>query len=222
MWWPVHPRQLQRALLRRAALQYARHGWPVVPGAYRTGARFACDRAGCPTSGCHPAYENWRHVASCDVVNVLGWWARRDHSVLLATGSGCDVIEAPGWAGEAALEMLGETGCPVAITPTGSWLFFVRPGEGLRPERPGEGLRPELANRPDVVRHTSGSWVPAPPTRFPEGRVRWRVAPQTVEWRLADPYRVQQALLDAPRPVASRRTTSPVGTTSPVVRAVPH
>lgn len=197
MWWPVHPRRLQRALLRRAALQYARHGWPVVPGAYRSGTRFRCDRAGCPTSGCHPAYEDWPRAASCEVVNVLGWWARRDHSVLLATGVGCDVIEAPAWAGEAVVQTLGEHAGPVAITPTGSWLFFVRPGEGLRPE---------LAERPDVVRHTSGSWVPAPPTRFPEGRTRWRVSPPAVEWRLADPYRVQQALLDAQCPAAPRRS----------------
>ncbi|MGH3716455.1 MAG: bifunctional DNA primase/polymerase [Micromonosporaceae bacterium] len=200
MWWSVHPRRLQRALLRRAALQYARHGWAVVPGAYHSGSRFLCDRAGCPTTGCHPAYEDWLRAASCDVINVVSWWARREHSVLLATGYGCEVIEVPGWAGEAALTQLGDDTGPVAITPTGSWLFFVRPGEGLRPE---------LADRLDVLRHASGSWVPAPPTRFPEGRVRWQVAPQAVGWRLADPYAVQQALVDDGRP-AIRRWTAPV------------
>ncbi|MGH3716601.1 MAG: bifunctional DNA primase/polymerase, partial [Micromonosporaceae bacterium] len=118
-----------------------------MPGAYHSGTRFLCDRAGCPTSGCHPAYEDWLDTASCEQLSVVTWWAHRGHSVLLATGAGCDVIEVPAALGEPALEQLGDAAGPVAVTPTGSWLFFVRPGEGLRPE---------LAERLDVLRHTSG------------------------------------------------------------------
>jgi hypothetical protein len=64
---------------------------------------------------------------------------------------------------------------------------------------PGDSLRPELAAHLDVVLHGPGSWVPAPPTRTPLGRVRWEVHPAVTGWRLPDPYAVQAALLaDAP------------------------
>src|SRR5438874_1792835 len=63
--------------------------------------------------------------------------------------------------------------------------------------RPGAALRPELAGRTDVVLHGAGSWIPAPPTRAPEGRARWVVSPAEVDWRLPDAEPVQQRILDA-------------------------
>jgi hypothetical protein len=94
---------------------------------------------------------------------------------------------------------------PVAVGATGRWLFFVRPGCALRPE---------LANYLDVVRHGAGSWVPAPPSRMPEGVVHWAVAPRKVHWRLPDPEAVQQSLADAlaalGRRPASTRSAHPI------------
>src|SRR4051812_48767070 len=75
-----------RVRLRGAALRYAAHGWAVTPGACLGGARFACDRAGCPIMGCHPAIESWEDTASADPARVTAWWRRRPHTVLLATG----------------------------------------------------------------------------------------------------------------------------------------
>ncbi len=190
MGWLVHPHRLQRALLRRAASQYARHGWPVVPGAYPSGARFLCDRAGCPTSGCHPAFEDWQGAASHDPVAIARWWSLRSHSVLLPTGIAFDVIDTPERLGAPAVRLLydSQVATPVAVTPTGRWMFFVRHGDGLRPE---------LAEQLHVLLHAGNSWVPAPPTRYPEGRVYWQVSPGSVGWQLPDTYRVQRALTEA-------------------------
>jgi hypothetical protein len=78
-------------------------------------------------------------------------------------------------------------GGPVSVTPAGHWMILVRPGSILRPQ---------LMGRTDVVLHGLGSWVPAPPTREPAGRVRWVVSPAEVRWRLPDPDRVQAQLVD--------------------------
>jgi len=135
---------------------------------------------------------------------VAGWWRRRPHSVLLATGWAFDVIEVPGAAG---LRTLGQarlragfgadTGAgPVAVTPAGRWMFLVRPGVPLRPE---------LESCLDVVRHGRGSWIPAAPSRMPDGLVRWAVTPESVGWRLPDSDGVQELLIRA----LGRRAAAP-------------
>jgi hypothetical protein len=205
----VPPALVDRVRLRRAALRYVEHGWAVIPGACLAGNRFVCGRPGCPIMGCHPAPEGWEDSASTDVAKVATWWRRRPHTVLLATGITFDVLEVPAALG---LRVLGATRLhagvvgpdrtavrgPVAVTPAGRWMFLVRPGESLRPE---------LENCLDVVRHGTGSWVPAAPSRMPEGPVRWAVPPEQTLWRLPDPGAVQGMLVDALR--ALGRTVRP-------------
>jgi hypothetical protein len=226
---PVGFGALRRGLLRRAALRYAEHGWPVVPGAFPSAGGFRCDRAGCPARGCHPAFEEWPQAASTDPATVVRWWSGRSHSVLFPTGVVFDVIEAPADIGEVVARRRSRAyrsgnrdrprlrgpaaRCPVAVTPTGRWMFFVRPGEDLR-----RGL----AERLTVLRHGVGSWVPAPPTRFPEGRVFWQVPPEAVGWLLGDPRKVQRALVRAGEPeragpeyLLSPRVRSPGSAGSP-------
>jgi hypothetical protein len=204
------PTILDRVRLRRAALRYAAHGWAVTPGACLDGHRFDCARPGCPIMGCHPAIESWEDAASADADLVSAWWRRRPHAVLLATGQAFDVLEVPAALG---LRVLGSARLhagvlgrehvdargPVAATPAGRWMFLVRPGTLLRPE---------LDRRLDVVRHGHGSWVPAAPSRMPDGPVRWAVAPDETGWRLPESAIVQARLVDAlaatgHRPVAS-------------------
>lgn len=213
MWWSsrppfVHPsaarpRRLtllhDRARLRRGALRCAEHGWDVTPGAHLAGNRFVCARPGCPTTGCHPALERWDEAASADREQVMAWWQRQPHALLLPTGRAFDVLEVPAHLGLRVLGAArlhagvvgpgrGQVRGPVAVTPTGRWMFLVRPGDPLRPE---------LADSLDVVRHGPGSWIPAPPTRLPEGLVRWSVSPEETRWRLPDSYAVQGMLVDA-------------------------
>jgi hypothetical protein len=72
------------------------------------------------------------------------------------------------------------------VAPPGRWMFLVRAGDGLRPE---------LARNAGVVLHRRGSWIPAPPTRLPGGRVRWLTAPDECDWRLPDALAVQRWLI---------------------------
>jgi hypothetical protein len=174
----------QRGVLRRAAQRYAGRGWRVVPGAFLIGDRYVCGPL-CPTVACHPAVDHWERTASSDLSEVDSWWEQTPFSVLLATGHAFDVIEAPARLGAPAAHRYRTLG-PIAVTPAGRWMFLVRPGESLRPE---------LAAQLDVVLHGQNSWIPAPPTRTPHGRVRWECAPAAVDWRLPDPYDVQQVLL---------------------------
>lgn len=187
---------VDRARLRRAALRYAEYGWPVTPGAALAGDRFACGRPGCPTTGAHPALDRWEAAATTDAARLAGWWRERAHGVLLATGSAFDVLDVPARLGLDVVNLLrlhaatpggGRSRGPVAVTPTGRWMFLVRPGDPLCPE---------LEACLDVVRHGAGSWIPAPPTRTVEGRVRWQISPMQVMLHLPTSYEVQELLVD--------------------------
>ena len=203
--------RLDRKRLRRAALRYAEHGWAVTPGARLSGLRFVCGRPGCPIMACHPALESWADTATAEAGQVRKWWRHRSYSVLLATGRHFDVLEVPSAIGLRALGtaqlhsgVLGteraDARGPVAVTAAGRWMFLVRPGVPLRAE---------LDRRLDVVRHGLGSWIPAAPSRMPEGPVRWAVPPEQVQWRLPDAEVVQSLLADAVGSVRPARPTVP-------------
>jgi bifunctional DNA primase/polymerase-like protein len=192
-----------RAALRRAAIRYAAHGWPVIPGAYLVHDRFLCGPL-CPTVGCHPAVPDWPRQATVDRATVTGWWSAGAYSVLLATGTAFEVIDTPARFGASAAAVLGGTG-PVAVTPTGRWLYLVAPGTPLRAE---------LAARFDVVLHGPDSWIPVPPTVSPTGPIRWHIAPHRIGWRLADAGQVQRVLLAELR--GSTRTPANTGRTTAV------
>jgi hypothetical protein len=218
MWGSVRPKfihlaPLDRVRLRRIAVRYAAHGWEVTPGACLAQQRFVCGRAGCPTKGCHPALEDWEQAATTDPARIANWWQHRPHALLLATGRAFDVIEVPAYLGRHVLDAIrpdprptgparsvrdgrshgrgrGRSRAPVAVTPAGRWMFLVRPGDPLRPE---------LDQCLYVVRHGLGSWIPAPPTRLPEGPVRWAVSPEETRWQLPESYAMQGLLIDALR-----------------------
>ena len=173
--------ELDRVRLRRAALNYAGHGWDVLPGAYLTRDRFCCG-PGCRTVACHPATTDGIGLASHEPDVVARWWTGRPYSVLLATGVAFDVLEILGGASVTRVALHA----PAALTPAGRLMILVRPGATLRPE---------LAARPDTVLHGPRSWIPAPSTRTPAGRVRWLVDPVTVGWRLPDPHAIQASLV---------------------------
>jgi len=198
--WTIGPREyLERRRLRRAALRYAGHGWAVAPGACPAGHRLACDRADCRITGCHPAIESWQDDAGTDPPRVARWWRRRPYPVLLITGGRFDVLDVPAAVGLRTLGAVrlhtdvlgaadGDARGPVAVTPSGRWMFLVRPGADLRPE---------LGSCPDVRHHGRGSWIPAAPSRTPEGPVRWAVPPEQTGWQLPESAAVQAMLLDA-------------------------
>jgi hypothetical protein len=53
-----------------------------------------------------------------------------------------------------------------------------------------------LRHRLDVVRHGRGSWIPAAPSRMPDGPVRWAVPPDRAQWALPASGPVQAMLID--------------------------
>ena len=63
---------------------------------------------------------------------------------------------------------------PVAATPTGRWWF---------PVTTGGALPDPCASVTDVVLHTGGAAVLAPPSETPDGWVHWRVAPALSGYR---------------------------------------
>ncbi|NMH96306.1 bifunctional DNA primase/polymerase [Pseudonocardia acidicola] len=112
--------------------------------------------------------------------------------VLLDTGTVLDVVEVPAELGRHACAQLRDRGLvvPVAATPQGTWWF---------PMSPGYGLPPELSLHADVVLHTDGIGVLAPPTERPDGWVHWRVAPALTGYRVPDADVIIGAVTDAVR-----------------------
>jgi hypothetical protein len=96
--------------------------------------------------------------------------------LLLATGVVLDVVEVPAPLGRRVCERLRAAGLavPVAATPTGRWWF---------PVTAGAALPSSLQDRADVVLHTDGAAVLAPPSETPDGWVHWRVAPALSGYR---------------------------------------
>lgn len=90
--------------------------------------------------------------------------------LLLATGTSLDVLEVPAAVGRFVCGRLRAAGIvvPVAATPTGRWWF---------PVATGGTLPAALADDGNVVLHTDGAAVLAPPSETPDGWVHWRVAP---------------------------------------------
>jgi len=119
---------------------------------------------------------------------AMEWWTRRPYSVLLACGIGVNGIEVPATHGQRVLAQLSPPRRgPVAVTPFGSWLFFVRSDD--------EPLRPELAANTHAQLHASGAWLPMPPTARDGLPYRWRVSPSTVGWALPASAEVQRVLV---------------------------
>ena len=196
-------RSWERSKLRRIAMRYAEQGWHVLPGAYIVGPggssragrhakerRFDCGEIGCRTVACHPALAGWEAMSRLPMDAVAEWWRVHPYTVLLATGHSFDVLEVPANLGRAALLGDGYVSArgPVAVTPTGRWMFFVQAGHSLLPE---------LYQHHDVVLHGLGSWVPAPPSPQLGGRIRWEITPEAHNWRAGDTYAVQRLMLDA-------------------------
>ena len=202
--WTNTWRDAFRTELRAEAINFADHGWPVVPGSYPHGDhRAAIPCAQHTSAGAHgfvPIHPNWKQLAGCGPERVAQLWSGHPFSVLLATGMGIDALDLPAELGRATAIGLRVAGVrvPIAATPTGRWLFPVI-GAGA--------LHFELAEHPDVVLHAQGGWVPLPPSPCLPGVVHWRIKPGMCSWELPRLDEVTDAVLaalDEVRPLAVR------------------
>jgi Bifunctional DNA primase/polymerase, N-terminal len=124
--------------------------------------------------------------------------------LLLATGTALDVIEVSAAVGRQVCAQLREAGLvvPVAATPTGRWWF---------PVTPGVELPASLRERADVVLHTDGAAVLAPPSETPDGWVHWRVAPALSGYRPSPSAPILRAVAAAVETYESDRLPAVAG-----------
>jgi hypothetical protein len=182
----------QTTPLLRAALTYARRGWPVFPCWWPlVDGRCACGARDCASPGKHPlARLAPRGVldATTDADRVRRWWQRSANAnVAVATGprSGLLVLDVDVRAGgDDSLAELERTHGPIPETPrvqTGAgWHVYFTAPRGEVASR--AGVRPGLDAR------GVGGYVIAPPSRHASGRVyRWELGATPLDLPLAAP-----------------------------------
>lgn len=180
----------------KAAVLYAAHGWPVLPGSTWNGRRYVVPATLKVTNGLRPWVA--RNLASADVATVTRWWSadtRLAPSVLLLTGEAFNLVSV---AFELAQDVLATTAFldnagPVMYRPDEGRAYFLL--------QPGPIQFDDLDIAPgEVANIAPGKWVAAPPTRTGNGvNVRWWSTPESVNWRLPDVAVLYEALAVACR-----------------------
>lgn len=176
-----------RIELRVQAIGLVARGWPVLPGTYPSEDRWI-GRSGREANGPAPVHTDWEDRLVTNPDDAAACWSEQQpYSLLLATGSTVEAIEVDSHLGRRTASVLRAGGFPAPIvsTPDGRWYFLTEGGQTL-----GE----ELDGVARIRLHTTGSWVPMPPTTYPQGLVHWRVKPDVCAWRLPRPELVQKAL----------------------------
>jgi hypothetical protein len=190
--WSDSWRGAFRIELRAQAIGLAYRGWPVLPGTYPAGARWAGGREqhGLGANCLRPVHDDWARRAGATAEEVADWWNGEAFSLLVATGTVLDAIEVGADLGRRTAAVLRSSGrpVPIAATPQGRWLFLTEPGLTLSGQ---------LARNDDIVLHVVGSWIPLPPTAFGHGIVHWRVRPEVCGWELPAPHVIQDAMARA-------------------------
>lgn len=192
--WTDTWRDAFRTELRAEAINFASHGWPVIPGSYPRGTNWvgmaSALRNGSRRNGSVPVHPNWAELAGCGPRRVAELWSGHPYSILLATGMGLDALDLPAELGRATAIGLRVAGLPVPIvaTPDGRWLL---------PVIGGGALHRELDEHPQVVLHAEDDWVPLPPSPCLPGVVHWRVKPAVCNWELPRLDEVTDAVLAA-------------------------
>ena len=157
--------------LLRAALDYARRGWPVIPLHSPTARGCSCGRADCQSVGKHPRTRNGSKDGSRDPAAIREWWRRwPDANVGIATGpeSGILVLDVDGAQGEESLIDLAQRGHILPDTYTvrtgsgGQHLYFAWP-KGADVRNSARKLAPGLDVR------GAGGLVAAPPSLHKSG-----------------------------------------------------
>ena len=162
--------------MKRAALWYAKQGWPVIPLHFTEGGRCSCQKTDCRSPGKHPTTRHGLKDASKDDTLLEKWWKRRpDANIGVKTGSDSGIVVVdvdPRHGGDETLdELLREHG---KLPPTvealtgggGRHLIFAHPG-GAIPNR--SNMRPGIDVRGD------DGYIVAPPSNHATGApYRWR------------------------------------------------
>jgi hypothetical protein len=161
--------------LLKAALSYAKYGWPVFPVHSARDGRCSCGNTHCENVGKHPRTSHGVKDATTDRDTIRGWWRKWPNANIgVATGkpSGTVVLDSdPRHNGTASLRHLEREhhhlpkGPRVKTGGGGRHYFFERPDI---PVKSKVGIASGLDIRSD------GGYVVAPPSRHASGhRYRW-------------------------------------------------
>jgi hypothetical protein len=193
----------KRSEQEKAAVLYAAHGWPVLPGSTWNGRRYVVPATLKVTDGLRPWVA--RNLASSDVGTVARWWSadtRLAPSVLLLTGGAFNLVSV---AFELAQDVLATT---TFLNNAGPVMYRPDEGRAYFLVQPGPTQFDDLDIAPGEVANVApGEWVAAPPTRTGNGvNVRWWSTPESVNWRLTDVAVFSEALAVACRDRADPST----------------
>jgi hypothetical protein len=193
-----------RPRLAAAAAEFVAAGWPVAPGSWWDphDGRYRCAEPDCVTESLHPTLPDFAsqlarrcqigvtRAATRDPDTVNDRWGSHPYSVLLPTGHVADAIELGPVLARRALAVLAayEQLGPAAVYPNRRVLLFTTVARAL--DAP---LTAELT-RAGALHHSTGSWVPLPPTTLASGEVTWARTPEAARWRLPSPRHVADAL----------------------------
>ena len=162
--------------LKRAALWYAEHGWPVVPLHFMKDGRCSCRRVRCDSPGKHPTTKHGPKDASRNSIQLETWWdARPEANIGVRTGrhAGIVVIDVdPRHGGDESLAELvrehGELPATVEALTGGG-------GRHLVFKHPGGTVRNRSNMRPGIDVRGDGGYIVAPPSNHASGgQYRWR------------------------------------------------
>jgi hypothetical protein len=175
--WSVAARAVQQA-----AVKYAQHGWPVLPGSAWNGRRFVVPGTLKITDGVRPSVA--RNLATTDVTVVARWWnadTRMEPSVLVRSGQAFNLVSVAFDLAQRVMSLMEAAGqtAPVLYQPDlGRACFFVR----CEPLLTGAFGRPG-----QVVAVAPGDWVGVPPTRTGNSaHIRWWSTPELAAWSPID------------------------------------
>jgi Bifunctional DNA primase/polymerase, N-terminal len=210
----IHARKRRSSgALLSAAFEYAqRWHWQLLPGVgYDQEGRLPvcrCPREACPIPGGHP-FDPPLLAATTDT-RMIQWWWRVNPGVpiVLPTGRNFSALEVSARAGKLAQSYLAALGIhvgPVAATPKRAF-FFVQP---YRFDELAFLLDRFGCGPTDVRCYGQGGYVIAPPSRLPEGVVRWRVRPDETDGKLPTCAELLSSLAGACHRTTSAARTPP-------------
>jgi hypothetical protein len=176
----LHDTDDLRRRLVDAAVAYAEHGWPVLPGSAWNGRRFVVPGTTQRTDGIRPLLG--RNLATSDVGTVRSWWnvdSRPVPSVLLRSGERFQLVSMVSELTDRVIgtdEFRGAPG-PVIRSIGDSHAFFLVEANQRLPRVPG--LAPG-----DALAYPPGDWVAAPPTCIGnDSCLEWLHSPEFADWR---------------------------------------
>lgn len=158
-----------------AALDYAAHGWPVIPLHRATRGKCSCGKADCSSPGKHPRTRNGLKDASTDPATIDKWWRTwpaANVGIVTGAAAGIIVIDIDprhgGHESLAALETEHGELTPTLEAATGGG------GRHLIYRHPGGKLGNRSNVRPGIdVRGDGGYIVAAPSIHASARRYAW-------------------------------------------------